>query len=293
MDEDVAVSSAVSRLLPERLWRLQRATGVPVTFGGPTRPSPGGRQIVLTRLSGTLGESLRGLTVDTGRGLGGVVLRDKAAHQVRDYASTSTITHEFDGIVVGQERLTSMLAMPVTVGGTVRAVLYGAVRESSPIGDRAVSAAGAVAEQLARDVASELALPDTVLPNAVLPNTGLPNTMLPNTGLPNTGLPDPQAALAELATLIGHVPDPDLRARMASLCQALGGSCESPSTVVLAPREQDVLRIAAVGATNVEIAAQLGLSPQTVKAYMRAAMRKLGVHNRTAALHAARLAAAI
>ena len=160
-----------------------------------------------------------------------------------------------------------MLAMPVTVGGTVRAVLYGAVRESSPIGDRAVSAACAVAEQMARDVTSELA--------------------------EGTGLPAIRATLAELAALIGDVPDPDLRARMARLCQALGGSCESPATVVLAPREQDVLRIAAVGATNVEIAAQLGLSPQTVKAYMRAAMRKLGVHNRTAALHAARLAAAI
>jgi LuxR family transcriptional regulator, regulator of acetate metabolism len=256
VDEDVTVSSAVSRLLPERLWRLQRATGVPVTFGGPTRLSPGGRQIMLTRLSGTLGESLRGLTVDTGRGLGGVVLRDKAAQRVLDYASTSTIAHDFDGIVVGEERLTSMLAMHVTVGGTVRAVLYGAVRESSPIGDRAVSAACAVAEQMARDVAS-------------------------------------QAALTELATLIGDVPDPQLRARMARLCQALGSDREPPASIVLAPRERDVLRIAAVGATNVEIAAQLGLSPQTVKAYMRAAMRKLGVHNRTAALHAARLAAAI
>jgi DNA-binding CsgD family transcriptional regulator len=268
VDEDVAVSSAVSRLLPERLWRLQRATGVPVTFGGATRPSPGGRQIVLTRLSGALGESLRGLTVDTGRGLGGVVLRDKAAQRVRDYASTSTITHEFDGIVVGQERLTSMLAIPVTVGGTVQAVLYGAVRESAPIGDRAVSAASAVAEQMARDVARQLADDED-------------------------GETGRRAALAELATLIDDVPDPDLRARMARLCQALGGTCESPNAAVLAPREKDVLRIAAVGATNVEIAAQLGLSPQTVKAYMRAAMRKLGVHNRTAALHAARLAAAI
>jgi DNA-binding CsgD family transcriptional regulator len=288
VDEDVAVSSAVSRLLPERLWRLQRATGVPVTFGGPTRLSPGGHQIVLTRLSGTLGESLRGLTVDTGRGLGGVVLRDKAAHRVRDYASTSTITHEFDSIVVDQERLTSMLAMPVTVGGTVRAVLYGAVRESSPIGDRAVSAACAVAQQMARDVTRQLAeweAGETALgPAAAFP---------PGPALLNPALLDTRTALAELTTLIGDVPDPRLRARMARLCQALGGDCAPPATVVLAPRERDVLRIAAVGATNVEIAAQLGLSPQTVKAYMRAAMRKLGVHNRTAALHAARLAAAI
>jgi DNA-binding CsgD family transcriptional regulator len=293
VDEDVAVSSAISRLLPERLWRLQRATGVPVTFGGPTRLSPGGRQIMLTRLSGTLGESLRGLTVDTGRGLGGVVLRDKAAHRVRDYASTSTITHEFDGIVVDQERLTSMLAMPVTVGGTVRAVLYGAVRESSPIGDRAVSAACAVAEQLARDVTRQLAEGEAGGTAPGPSAMSLADPALADPALADPALLNTKAALAELTTLIGDVPDPRLRARMARLCQALGGDCEPPATVVLAPRERDVLRIAAVGATNVEIAAQLGLSPQTVKAYMRAAMRKLGVHNRTAALHAARLAAAI
>jgi LuxR family transcriptional regulator, regulator of acetate metabolism len=289
VDEDVAVS----RLLPERLWRLQRATGVSVTFGGPTRPSPGGRQIVLTRLTGTLGESLRGLTVDTGRGLGGVVLRDKAAHRVRDYASTSTITHEFDGIVVGQERITSMLAMPVTVGGTVRAVLYGAVRESSPIGDRAVSAACAVAEQMARDVARQQAAGKAGETGPLPEAAALPGTALLDPAPHDPALLNARAALTELATLIGDVPDPLLRARMARLCQALGGDCEPPATIALAPRERDVLRIAAVGATNVEIAAQLGLSPQTVKAYMRAAMRKLGVHNRTAALHAARLAAAI
>jgi DNA-binding CsgD family transcriptional regulator len=175
-----------------------------------------------------------------------------------------------------------MLAMPVTVDGTVRAVLYGAVRESSPIGDRAVSAACAVAEQMARDVARQQA-------------EGKPGETAPvpeAAALPEPGLTT-RAALTELATLIGDVPDPQLRARMARLCQALGGACAPPATIVLAPRERDVLRIAAVGATNVEIAAQLGLSPQTVKAYMRAAMRKLGVHNRTAALHAARLAAAI
>ena len=36
--------------------------------------------------------------------------------------------------------------------------------------------------------------------------------------------------------------------------------------------------------------AQLGLSPETVKAYPRKAMRKLYVRNRTAAVHAARFA---
>jgi hypothetical protein len=87
VDDDVAASSVVDRLLPERLWRMQRVTGLPVAFGGPAQAAAGGRQIVLTRLSGTLGDSLRGVTVGTGRGLGGLVLRDRAAQRVGDYAS--------------------------------------------------------------------------------------------------------------------------------------------------------------------------------------------------------------
>jgi DNA-binding CsgD family transcriptional regulator len=304
VDDDVAVRSAISGLLPERLWRLQRVTGVPVTFGGATRPSADGRQIVLTRLSGTLGDSLRGLTVDTGRGLGGVVLRDKAPYRVQDYASTSTITHEFDEIVVDSERLTSVLAVPVIIDAAVRAVLYGAVRGPSPIGDRGVRAARVVADQMAQDVARHLAAGEAgggaseptalpVSPDAGRSGKALPDTALSDSALSDTALLNARATLAELAVLIRDVPDPDLRTRMARLCQALGGGCQGGATPVLAPRERDVLRIAAVGATNVEIAAQHGLSPQTVKAYMRAAMRKLGVHNRTAALHAARLADAI
>jgi DNA-binding NarL/FixJ family response regulator len=58
---------------------------------------------------------------------------------------------------------------------------------------------------------------------------------------------------------------------------------------VLAPREIDVLRLVDDGSTNLEVAARLGLSEETVKAYLRSAMRRLEVHNRTAAAHRARL----
>ncbi len=290
MVDDVAAGNVIDRLLSERLWRMQRVTGLPVAFGGPAEAAAGGRRIVLTRLSGTLGGSLRGLTVATGRGLGGLVLRDRAAQRVRDYASAGAITHEFDAIVVGEERLTSMLAVPVTVDGTVRAVLYAAVREPAPIGDRAVGAAMVVADHLAKDLAALLSDP-------ARPAHARPAHAMPASGPPALPLPDARAALAELAALIPAVGDPELRERLARLHGALGGSALAPrcnaQAAVLAPREREVLRIAAVGATNVEIAAELGLSPQTVKAYMRAAMHKLGVHNRTAALHAARLANAI
>jgi DNA-binding CsgD family transcriptional regulator len=75
--------------------------------------------------------------------------------------------------------------------------------------------------------------------------------------------------------------------------QDLGG--EAPVTVPsgLTPRELDTLRPAAVGASNREIAAGLGSSTETVKAYLRGAVRKLEVHNRTAAVHAARSTGAL
>jgi LuxR family transcriptional regulator, regulator of acetate metabolism len=95
VNADIVTGSAIDGLLPERLWRMRRVTGLPVAYGGPALEAPDGPQVVLTRLSGTLGESLRGLTVPTGRGLGGLVLCDKMPRQVRNYATEWTITHEF------------------------------------------------------------------------------------------------------------------------------------------------------------------------------------------------------
>ncbi|TWE16341.1 helix-turn-helix transcriptional regulator [Kitasatospora atroaurantiaca] len=53
-----------------------------------------------------------------------------------------------------------------------------------------------------------------------------------------------------------------------------------PVRVRLTPREHEVLRWAAAGRTNPEIAAQLGLTCNTVTGYLKSAMHKLGVRNR-------------
>lgn len=48
----------------------------------------------------------------------------------------------------------------------------------------------------------------------------------------------------------------------------------------LSPREQEVVALACLGHTNRQIAAQLYLSPETIKTHMRHAQRKFGVANK-------------
>lgn len=60
------------------------------------------------------------------------------------------------------------------------------------------------------------------------------------------------------------------------------------STSPLTDREADVLRASASGATVVDIARQLSLSPSTVRNYLSDAIGKLGVRNRLEAFTAAR-----
>lgn len=271
MDDDVAVHSTIEKLLSERLHRLQRVSGVPVVFGGATRNTPAGPRLVLSRLSGTFGDSLRGLQVPPGSGLGGAVLQRGAMCRVNDYASATSISHEYDRVVVGQEGLTSLFAVPVVLQGAVRGILYGGVRDRQPIGDRALRNAGVIAAQLQRDVATMIVRPGPAEQEVASPSA---------------------AALADLAALARTATDPAVRERLARIHRDLGGRPDAPppAPAMLAPRELDTLRLVAVGASNIDIAAQLGLSAQTVKAYLRTAMRKLDVHNRTAAVHAARTA---
>ena len=66
-----------------------------------------------------------------------------------------------------------------------------------------------------------------------------------------------------------------------SLCAPDGGA--SAAAVALSPRERDVVRLLARGASNRDISVALKISENTVKAHLKAVARKLGVHGRVEA----------
>lgn len=63
---------------------------------------------------------------------------------------------------------------------------------------------------------------------------------------------------------------------------------ESVQVEELTPREMEVLRLAAIGLRDKQIADKLTLSPATVKNHMKSILAKLGVGNRTEAAKVAR-----
>ena len=69
--------------------------------------------------------------------------------------------------------------------------------------------------------------------------------------------------------------------------QVFGEDASGEEAQQLTEREREVLSLVATGATNREIAAQLHLSPHTVKDYTRNVFRKLEVRNRAEAVQRA------
>lgn len=146
------ITLAASPLVAGALLALQRATGLPVAMGGPV--SAGSRALVIDQLRGTATRSLQHLRVDTGAGLGGKAVALRRPSTVVDYLSAQGITHKYDR-AVAPEQLRAVLALPVRVGASTRAVLYAATRDSITFGDRVLHAASAVAARLERDIEVE------------------------------------------------------------------------------------------------------------------------------------------
>ncbi|WP_234543759.1 helix-turn-helix transcriptional regulator [Streptomyces shenzhenensis] len=258
------------------LSRLRRTTGLPIAFGGIVEA--GRTQVRISELTGTTTAALRSLAVTSGNGLGGKAVALARPCAVTDYSVSRQISHEYD-IPVAAEGIRSVLAVPVVVRRRVRGVLYGALRSAQPLGDRTLGAAVAAA----RDVEQALVVQDEA--------RGLLAVARPEP----TVVPEQQAAWeqvreahAALRALAPRISDPELRAELVAACGLLTAAPAPVAETALSPRELDVLAWVAAGATNAAVAERLGLRPETVKGYLRSAMRKLGAHTRGEAVSAAR-----
>ncbi|WP_246195431.1 LuxR C-terminal-related transcriptional regulator [Halopolyspora algeriensis] len=264
----------------QALRSVQRRTDVPLAFGG--RLVDGALRLSEFRGARTTG--LRGLNVLPGAGLGGYVVAHGRPAGVNDYESARAITHDYDRPVLG-EGIRSVVAAPVTVDGSVRGVLYGAVRAVLPLGDRATEAL----MEASRGLAEELAVRDEVDRRMKLLQAAAIDE--PVQGRDQVTAEEVRELHTEFRSIAQAMDDTELRDRLRQACERLAhlGTGRKTDTISpLTPRELDVLAQVALGCSNAETGRRLSLVPETVKAYLRSAMRKLGVHSRHEAVVAAR-----
>jgi LuxR family transcriptional regulator, regulator of acetate metabolism len=278
--ELAVVASAVSA--------LQRRTGFPVAFGGLER----GGAVHVTAIAGARGQSLSGLVVQAGRGLGGRTLLERRPRLTLDYRTARGITHDYDRAVLG-EGITTLLAVPVLVAGSPRGVLYCGTRTEASGGDVVSRPAFQVAEELARRLTAEDDGPGRPADaDDARTGTGAAPARPTGDALPPSVREELRESYADLRGIAADVADPALRARLLRLEEriravATTGAASEPGAR-LSPRETDVLACVALGATNAEIARRLSLREATVKSYLGSAMAKLEVSTRLAAVARAR-----
>ncbi|MFB8748972.1 response regulator transcription factor [Streptomyces parvulus] len=273
----MAVDTADGVEIRGALVRLRRATGLPVAFGGLVEA--GRRQVRISELSGTATAALSALAVTSGNGLGGRAVALSRPCAVTDYSVSAQISHEYDRPVAA-EGLRSVVAVPVVVRRRVRGVLYGALRTAQPLGDRTLGAAVAAA----RDVEQALVLREETKELLAAARPPAPG---PADAAARERVREAHAALRALAP---RIAEPELREELLRACGLLAAGGEPGPGPRPAPREVDVLACVAAGATNGEAAQRLGLGAETVKSYLRSAMRKLGAGTRTEAVARARRA---
>jgi DNA-binding CsgD family transcriptional regulator len=245
------------------------------------------QRLTLTEFAAPINGPLRGSVLDRGRGLGGKAVATGRPLVVVDYLTTSRISHDYDRVIQA-ENLRAMVAVPVVVGRMVRGIMYGAIHEALPLGDRIVIEVA----DAAREVGQRIAVDDEVS-RRLSQAEGYASQPLASGGASASQWEEVREAFASLRVLAAGVSDPDLRAQITRISDGLaaaaaGESRPARSLAPLSPREVDVLAGIAVGLTNAEIGRHLNVGAETVKSYLRSAMRKLGCHSRLEAVVAAR-----
>lgn len=283
MAEDQNSNAGGNARIHRALAVVRETAGVSLAFGGPVL---NGQQTLLTLFDGHTTGALRGIALDFGRGLGGKAVALRRPIAVNDYIATNRISHDYDRIIAA-EGLRAMVAAPVVVQQNVRAVLYGAIREPLPLGDRAIR----TVTDAARTLEQKLAVDEEVARRVAWLDERATAPAEPVRDAPHWETV--REAYAELRVLAQRLADDDLRDRVSSVCDRLAaaaveGDSQAAHAPAMSPRELDVLACAALGLRNAEIATDLGLKLETVKSYLRSSMRKLQCHSRLEAIVAAR-----
>lgn len=273
-------------LMTTALAELAERTRFPIVFGGFVAED----QVVVSHLLGNKQDTLRGLVVQTGWGLGGRALQERRPRLTNDYGASRTITHDYDRPVLA-EGITTLFAIPVTVHGTVAAVLYGGLRTPLSIGGVSLDQAVTVA----RDLSTRL----TVLSS---PGMGSATTVVPTSAgslLGTAQMEELRHVYAELRSITAQTADPELRAQMSAVETRIVALANGGHVTVieldealgqLTPRERDALSVVALGYTNASVGRTLGVTEATVKSYLNSAMHKLGASTRFEAVAIARRA---
>lgn len=275
-----------TQLVSRAVSDLARRTRFPVVFAGLERDGA----VHVSSIVGTRTRSLDGLVVQSGRGLGGAAMVEKRPRLALDYRTARTITHDYDRAILG-EGISTLFAVPIVVSGRSRGIVYCGSWTPGPVGDLVTRPAFHAAETIGID----LRVRDEVERRmAALPSVEGGPSLSPS--LSPAVQEDLRESYAELRSIAAAVDDAGIRARLAAVERRLatlsreGGEPPAPLEVTLSPREVDVLACCALGATNAEIAASLGLKEGTVKSYLQAAMAKLDASTRHAAVAKARRA---
>ncbi|MFN3601722.1 MAG: LuxR C-terminal-related transcriptional regulator [Dietzia sp.] len=267
------------------LRKVRNDTGLPTVFAG----EADGETARLTRFIGVRTDSMQGLAVAKGRGLGGHVMASGRPATVRDYEDCSNITRDY-AVAVEREGLRAIISVPVMVSGVARTILYGSARVATQLGDQVTKTFSSVAAELA----SEFQVRDEVDRRLRMADLAAAEHCV---GLESTDREQLRVLHGELRAIAAELGDPALRERLLAAGSALAGvgravgDPESPMRTqsVLSPREIDVLAQVALGCSNAEVGARLSLSPETIKAYLRNIGTKLGTRSRMESVARARL----
>ncbi|KAM9863701.1 hypothetical protein ACI1US_00400 [Leucobacter sp. BZR 635] len=258
---------------------VREHTHLDVLFGGYTAPDTD--RFTITHAVGVRTAELKGLVIRSGAGLGGLALAQATPAFANDYLHDPSISRDYDRAVAAEE-LRAVAALPIVIEGEARGIVYGAHRHAGPLSEPEVESIAEAADT----IAFRLAVDDAVTKQTTAVETAEYLRSV-RSAPSDREWEQVRAAFAELREFARTVEDPTAQAELHGILTKLapGGTEEGPA---LSAREVDVLALVAIGLTNREIGERLFLELETVKSYLRAAMRKLGAHNRVESVALAR-----